>query len=62
MTVHNIIIRNVTEDSDVYLKPALNNEDGRNDLIVLQDHCDNSTTIQERVNEANKILDTSNII
>ena len=59
-TVHQIILRNVAEDSDAYtyIKPRINREDGRIDIKALKNRYDNQATQQGRINSANRILDT----
>ena len=59
-TVHQIILRNVGEDSDAYtyLKPRIDQEDGREDIKALFNRYDNQATQQERINTANRTLDT----
>ena len=59
-TVHQIIIRNVAEDSDAYtyIKPKVNREDGRVDIKALENRYENSATKQERINAANRVLDS----
>ena len=59
-TVHQIIIRNVAEDSDAYtyLKPKVNREDGRVDIKALEGRYENPATKQERINAANRVLDS----
>ena len=54
-TVHQIIIRNVAEDSDAYtyIKPKVNREDGRADIKALENRYENPATKQERINAAN---------
>ena len=58
--VHAIILRNVAEDSDAYtyIKPNIRRENGRLDMISLKGRYENQATNQERINEANRILDT----
>ena len=58
-TVHLIILRNVAEDSDAYtyIKPKIRQEDGRVDMEALMKRYENKATQQERINEANNILD-----
>ena len=59
-TVHQIILRNVSEDSDAYtyLKPSVKDENGRTDLGALKQRYDNHATRQERINQANSVLET----
>ena len=58
--VHAIILRNVAEDSDAYtyIKPNICREKGRLNMISLKGRYENQATNQERINEANRILDT----
>ena len=60
MTVHQIILRNVAEDSDAYtyLKPRIRDENGRTDIKALRLRYENQATQQEKINEANRILET----
>ena len=46
-TVHNIIIRNIAEDSDAYIYPksTINREDCRNNINVLRDRYENVATM-----------------
>ena len=56
--VHNIIVRNIAEDSDayIYLKPSIKLEDGAEDIRLLRSRYDNDATKQQRINEANNAL------
>ena len=58
--VHAIILRNVAEDSEAYtyITPNIRRENGRLDMISLKGRYENQATNQERINEANRILDT----
>jgi len=57
-TVHQIIIRNITEDSDAYtyVKPILKHENGRKDFKALINRYESQAGIQERISEAQKVL------
>jgi hypothetical protein len=59
MTVHLFILNNIGEDSDACtcIQPILGRNDGRRDIIALQERYDNDATIQTRVNKANKTWD-----
>ena len=59
-TVHAIILRNVAEDSDAYtyIKQNIRRENGRIDMVSLRKRYENQATEQERINEANRILET----
>lgn len=56
--VHQIIIRNIAEESDAYtyVKSELKNEDGRKDILALRKRYENQAVLQERINEANRTL------
>lgn len=56
--VHQIIIKNIADDSDAYtyIKPQLRHEDGRRDIIALRNRYSNNAVKQERINEANKTI------
>ena len=57
-TVHQLIIKNITEDSDAYtyVKPILRHENGRRDIKALVDRYESAAGIQERISEAHKVL------
>ena len=59
-TVHAIILRNVAEDSDAYtyIKPNIRRVNGMVDMMALRDRYENQATEQERINEANRVLET----
>ena len=58
-TVHQIIVRNIAEDSDAYtyIKPKLRMEDGRKDYKALIERYENEAAQQERIHEANRTLE-----
>ena len=57
-TVHQIILRNVHEDSDAYtyIKPLLRRRDGRLDIMALCDRYHNDATKQAIINSAKNTL------
>jgi len=57
-TVHQIILRNVHEDSDAYtyIKPLLRKRDGRMDMLALRDRYHNDATKQAIINSAKSTL------
>ena len=57
-TVHQIIVRNITKDSDAftYIKPHLKHENGRKHIKALLGRYESAAGIQERVAEANRTL------
>ena len=57
-TVHQIILRNVHEDSDAYtyIKPLLRSRDGRKDMLALRQRYQNDATKQTIINAAKSTL------
>lgn len=57
-TVHQLILRNVHEDSDAYtyIKPLLRKRDGRLDILALRDRYHNDATKQAIINSAKNTL------
>jgi len=57
-TVHQIILRNVHEDSDayVYLKPLLRRQDGSLDIRALRDRYQSEASVQATINSAKAVL------
>jgi len=58
-TVHNIILKNIHEDSDAYtyLKPLLNQQDGRRDRLALRERYSSDASMQVIINAAKNILE-----
>ena len=59
-TVHHIILRNISDDSDAYtyLKPKLKSEDGRKDYKALLERYDGHSSKETRINEAKSLIKT----
>jgi hypothetical protein len=59
LKVHLFLLNNISEESDAYtyVQPLLRHNDGRRDILALEDRYENDATIQTRVNEANRIWD-----
>lgn len=59
-TVHQIIFRNIAEDSDAYtyVKPNVRLENGRMDYLALCARYDSHSSKETRINEAKKTLQT----
>ena len=57
-TAHNIILKNIHEDSDAYtyLKPLLRHQDGRRDRLALRERYSNDATKQVIINAAKSTL------
>jgi len=57
-TVHQIILRNVHEDSDayVYLKPLLRRQDGSLDIQALRGRYQSEASVQAIINNAKSVL------
>ena len=51
-TVHQMILRNITDDSDAYtnVKSTLDQKDGRKEIIALKERYYNNATQQKRIN------------
>ena len=56
--VHQIILKNIAEDSDAYtyIKPHIKEKDGRKEIIALWDCFENDGMLQERVLKARLTL------
>ena len=56
--VHNIILKNISQDSDAYtyIKPHLKLKNGRSDILALRDRFENKGMLQERINQAEATL------
>ena len=59
-TVHQIILKNISEESDAYtyIKPFLRHEDGRRDIVALRGRYENVSSLETRVNEAKQLFDS----
>ena len=57
-TVHQIILRNVQQDSDAYvhLKPLLRRQDGSLDIQALRDRYQSEASVQATINNAKAVL------
>ena len=60
LTVHNIIIRNISNRSDAYtyVKPHIKREDGRRDIKALRGRYENAAMNVQYANKAKKTLET----
>lgn len=59
-TVHQVLLRNIAEDSDAYtyIKTHLRRENGRVDIIALRERYENTSSMEARVNEAKRLFDS----
>jgi hypothetical protein len=59
LTVHNIIIRNISDGSDAftYVKPLIRQDNGRLDVKALRARYDNAAMHEQYVNEAKRTLE-----
>ena len=60
LTVHNIILRNITDAQDefTYVKPYIKKEDGRSDMKALRSRYEKVAMKEQYVSEANRTIDT----
>ena len=60
LTVHNIILRNITDTSDAftYVKPYIKKENGRTDIKVLCSRYENLSMKEQYVSETKRTIET----
>ena len=60
LTVHNIIIQNISNGSDAYtyIKPRIKRDNGRIYIKVLRGRYENATMCEQYVNKANRVIET----
>ena len=59
-TVHNIILRNISDASDAftYVKPYIKKDDGRNDIKALRSRYESVDMQEQYVSEAKRTIET----